>query len=47
MTELARKVLIIAGPTASGKSSLAIDAAKIFNGVVVITLLFVFILWNT
>ncbi len=35
MTELARKVLIIAGPTASGKSSLAIDAAKIFNGVVV------------
>ena len=30
----ARSVLIIAGPTASGKSRLAIDAARAFNGVV-------------
>ena len=29
------KVLVIAGPTASGKSQLAIDAAEYFNGVVI------------
>ena len=29
------KIIIIAGPTASGKSALAIDVAKAFNGVVI------------
>ena len=30
-----RSVLIIAGPTASGKSRLAIDAARAFDGVII------------
>ena len=30
-----KKVLIIAGPTASGKSSLALDLAQRLNGVII------------
>ena len=29
------KILIIAGPTASGKSSLAMDLAKKYNGIII------------
>ncbi|MGE3906239.1 MAG: tRNA (adenosine(37)-N6)-dimethylallyltransferase MiaA, partial [Reyranellaceae bacterium] len=32
---LDRTVLVVAGPTASGKSALALAAAREFNGVVV------------
>ena len=29
------KIIIIAGPTASGKSSLALDLAKKYNGIII------------
>ena len=31
----AKKVILLAGPTASGKSSLALDLAKKYNGIVI------------